>query len=214
MSREPQRPGLPLWLPLALAACGPSSPADKPKSFRCDETKDPDAPCIELDDGSTWDVGATVVVPMPGENRAAVVVASGLQCEFSNWQHDRGDYFSSVCANLYNTSSTWEDAHQADGRWGGLWSNYALATGFHFGWTQEGGISPGSWSAIEVWRCDEETVEAEEGGGSYYHGELDTLTDGTVTLTDAETDHATVDFDFDGARGRLVARVCPEQYER
>ena len=51
-------------------------------------------------------------------------------------------------------------------------------------------------------------LQEADGEFNRYEREALELTDGTVTLAELTPDGAVLDFDFDGARGRIASRVC------
>lgn len=193
---------------LGSVSCLPDEPdlPDEPEVFACDETLG-DA-CMERSDGTTWSVAATAAFVDQSENRATIVLVSAEICPYESSTADPlaiDDRFDAVCAGVAYWGEL--DGMDADGAWGGVRSVHAIATGFAFPVAGGTRVGEAERRTAQAWHCDY-VLEHESGDTNV--GELTTLTDGTVTVTESKPDHAVVEFDFPDARGRLIARYCPD----
>ncbi len=185
-----------------IGGCARSEPGD---SYTCDDARVGGVQCVEVADGSVWEVSSVAVVSDNEFGQAGVVLLSSLDCPYvsdSEPQYSDRD----VCAmvDVFGGRNVTEELHRLTmAKWG-------MSSGLVFDLESDGSVPVDRSSGGLVYQCSHVN---ESWDGPVPVGEVSPLSGGSFTIVESNTTQAIVEIDFPDAKARLTARYCEEEAE-
>ena len=194
---------------LLTAAAGCTSGAEDDTARPCSEyLGEPVHGCLSNAEGR-WTVHASALFvrtnPESGAAEAALAVASTLTCRGEDTLIPMGpSRYDAICQD----ARWWGSDYLVS--WGSVGADISKHSVYSLGWSDlaaEGAVALGGATTTQVGYRDCYDIREDDISSSPLYDTYE-WTEGTLTIVDIDSSEATLDFDFDGARGRITASVC------